>query len=205
MADDKAIIIDEVLFRMPKDRELQFPAMAVLQSFVNEYDIKMMANDVSRGKAEYQLRYDVEIAEEDWKFFQDIGLELKKTRSKIAWPDAVMDFTEERINSYASFGKHVSQVCGLMCGVSCPPLPIIKKIAVKEDQPWLVVGGIAIEYLSGLNHRPDTGLLLDGTYCGCIGWADWRTYYAASMGWPVIELLPVGRPRTWLSKWANQY
>lgn len=205
MPDDKITLVDQILFKMPKDRELQFPTMAVLQSYVNEYDLKMMANDVSQGKVAYQLRYDVEMDDYDWQFFQSIGLELKKAKTNIARPDAVMDFTEERINRYANLGKHVSQVCGLMCGVGCPPLPVIKKIAVEQGQPWLILDDVSLGYLDGIDHRLDIGLCVDGSYCGAIGWASWKTYYAASMGWPVIELLPVGRPRTWLSKWWNPW
>ena len=59
-------IIDEVLFRMPVDLELQFPAMAVLQSFVNGYDEKMHANNpVKDGSVTFELRYDVEMPDED--------------------------------------------------------------------------------------------------------------------------------------------
>ena len=50
---------EDILFIMPKDRELQFPAMAALQSYVNDYKVKMQANTVTAEMPEYRFRYHV--------------------------------------------------------------------------------------------------------------------------------------------------
>ena len=43
----------------------------------------------------------------------------------------------------------------------------------------------------------------DQKYTGFIGRASWESYLVASMGMPIIEIVPEGRPRAWLSKFLN--
>src|ERR1017187_3075915 len=129
------LITEQALFKMPKDRELQFPAMAVLQSYVNSYEEKMKANDVSYGTAKFRLFYDVEMPEEDWQFFQRAGLKLNTNRVKLEHMDMVFDLTEDRVESMHSSGKHVCQIFGVMTGVGCPAWPTLRTVHPKMERP----------------------------------------------------------------------
>src|SRR5678816_2970785 len=84
------VIVDQVLFIMPKSREYQFPAIGVVQDFVNTYQQKMMAqNPAGNPLLRYQLKYDVDISGDDWDFFQQIGLQLIQPREELTEPDMV--------------------------------------------------------------------------------------------------------------------
>lgn len=196
-------VVDQVLFKMPQDRELQFPAMAVLQAFVNSFQAKMKSGVQPAPPPSYHLRYQVDMPKDDWLFFKTLGLSIVQQQEKIERPDLMLDFTEQRLELFKDSGKHVCQIYGIMSGVACPPLPVIRKVAPKIDgEPkWALVryklrGGIA-------TGGDELAAAKDAEWTGVIGYAGWETYLAASMGLPLIEILPRGRPRNWLSKWTS--
>jgi hypothetical protein len=197
-------ILDKVLFKMPTDRELLFPAMAVLQHFVNGFDNKMKANDVSHDKeTEYRLRYDVEIAGPDWGLFERLGLKLNQGPVPIGLPDMIVDLREEKTLQFRESGKHVCQVYGVLSGVGCPPIPTTRKVAPDfSGGSWVSVGQIP-----GMKEITGEQLLdtVSGQYSGIVGRAGWETYVTCCLGLPVVEIIPADRPRQWLSKWTHQH
>lgn len=205
------IITDRVLFKMPRDRELLFPATAILQSFVNGFQDKMQANHpLPDTPTEYRLEFQVDIEAGEWEFFRRAGFLLNQWPETLdEEPDMIIDLTEERLAKFASLGKHVTQVYGIMSGIGCPPLPILRQLKrTKEPGKWLNLDCARGEVLFDR---------LDGQLTGVIGYAGWETYLAASMGccWnhekaktfcdclPVIEIIPKDRPVNWLSKFFN--
>ena len=199
------LLRDRVLFQMPKDRELLFPAMAVFQHFVNSYESRMLASDGGQGY-KYLLSYDLDIAKEDWELFQQLDLELKQPREVLDNVDMVVDFTEERLALFKNSGKHVCQACGVMAGVgTITPMPKIRQVQPKRDILVFKYVGVNSDLaLDGITAK-ELVRLEDGKISGVVGCASWETYLAASMGLPVIELVPDDRPLTWLSKWSNPY
>lgn len=212
------IIEDNILFRMPRDRELLFPATAILQSFVNGFQDKMQANHpLPNTPTEYKLKFQVDIHPAEWEFFRRAGFLLNQWPETLdEEPDMIIDLTEERLDKFKSLGKHVTQIYGIMSGIGCPPLPILRVLKrTKEPRKWL-----RLEQ-GRLDSYPSFSVLLEpltqGQLTGVIGYAGWETYLAASMGccWkhekaktycdclPVIEILPEGRPKDWLSKFYN--
>lgn len=205
------LIKDRVQFKMPRDRELLFPAVAVMQFFVDTYQDRMVMNDAGQGH-KYNLSYGVDLEKEDWDFFQRIGLVLNQPSEVLNGYDMLADFSEERLAMFKNSGKHVCQAYGVMAGVGAiTPIPNIRKIQLKKHDPvWVVLGEqyegkvpIGFKYQALLGE--DLYSLKDEEVTGVIGKAGWETYLAASMGLAVIELLPDDRPVTWLSKWSNQY
>ena len=190
----QTLIIDRVRFLMPKDRELQFPAITIVQSYVNNFDAKWKANVYNNPRYRFELRYDVAIADEDWAFFRKAGLALPQDREPLNDVDAEFDLTEEKLAQFDKCEKHVCQVYGALTGVGCPPLPEIRRVL--PGKQWWVLG----------SYDGDDLLALKDDICaGFIGKAGWETYLAAAMGLPVIEYCIPGRPRNWLSKWTNPY
>jgi hypothetical protein len=201
-------IIDHVKFLMPKDRELQFPAMALVQQFVNGYNEKMIANDYGQGN-KFQLRYDLDIDLEDWKFFERVQLKLDQPREVFtSEADLVCDFREDRLMQFRNSGKHAAQAYGVLCGVEVKPVPMIRQVLPPRTGTWGILPGMLYDaYIRDSTLIPVEGEQLvsvrDGVLLGVIGYAGWETYLAASLGLAVVEILPEGRPVTWLSKFFN--
>jgi hypothetical protein len=189
------IIEDTVLFIMPEDKEYQFAAVSILQFYVNVFQDKMKNSYPQPPDLKFKLHYDVQIDPKDWKFWQRAELSLVQDKEPIGYPDAIFDFSNERIDLFKGSGKHVGQVCGLMCGVGCPPLPEIRKVQPKLGGEWIMLN-------PGVPHV-DLLELQDEQVAGVIGEASWETYLACAMNLPTVEILPVGRPRTWLSKYTS--
>ena len=200
------IIDDKVLFRLPKDRELQFPAMAVAQQYINTYDVRMAANDVSRGAVKYQLHYDLDMSSEDRAFWKQVKLKLTKYPEPISEPDMIADMREERLVQFDATGKHACQIFGVMCGIENKPKAIVREVKPKVDEArWCEIG-----FESEFGYTPIDGkdllTLPDYYWTGVVAHASWETYLVACMGLPVVEILPRNRSRSWLSKFFhNEY
>lgn len=201
------LLVDRVLFRMPRDRELQFPAMAVVQAFVRGFKEKMRVADVSRGAATYELQWDLEMSANDFSFFVAAGATFGSIRTPNLVPDMVVDLSDERLEQYKDSGKHACQICGIMSGVACMPVPSLRHVKPRlQNKVWGVVGEKSIDTTYPLVPLTIDNLLEaeDGAYTGVVGHAGVGTYLAAAMGIAVIEILPLGRPRNWLTKWQNK-
>jgi hypothetical protein len=213
-------IVDKVLFMMPEDRELQFPAISVLQSYVNNFDQKMAANDVSPNhSATYELQWDAVIGVEvdslfDMNFFKEIGLGLSKPRVPITRPDVILDFREHRLLPFANTDRHVCQVYGLFAGIATSPLPKIRQVNPFMDATfrWAVLQTHfpvsrliedKISYELPLLNSKQLIRIVDNEWSGVIGYASWETYLACSYGIPTIEIVGPDRNTNWLSKWSN--
>jgi hypothetical protein len=222
------IVTDQVQFRMPKDREYQFPAIAVLQAFINGFTQKMKENDVAGVQcarcgvkrtttekclrcgdintvpiATYKVAYDHDLDPERWQMFLAAGLILTSAPTKLTDIDMLVDMSDERINVFQSSGKHVCQVCGILSGIGCPPLPgITRRVPRIGDWKWATVDPFILDGLDKLTGE-EIIKMEDQKYTGFIGYASWETYLVASMGLPMIEIVPDGRPRSWLSKFVN--
>jgi hypothetical protein len=210
--------IDRVVFFMPRNRELQFAAMTVLQEFVSDFDHKMDMNDSGRTKSKFLLKYDVWMHDTDWRFFLDLGLQFKQEREQVGLDEAdmIVDMSDERLAQLVDTGKHAVQVCGLMCGTSCPPIPKLRQVLLSLGVPyrWGWVGEKGLEDAISANGTAggsrvealeDVDLMgvQDGQWFGVVGRAGWQTYLACAYGLPVVEIIPQGRPAKWLSKWSH--
>lgn len=202
------IITEHVRFLLPKDLELLFAAMAVVQNYVNTYPQKMANASPQHGK--FRLRYDMDISEEDWQLFRNAGLVLNTLPENLPLEhvDAIFDLREERITQFQqSTNKHACQICGIVTGVSCPPMPMVRRVRPKLDKfEWRAFLDVA-DYCDEMR-LVNPGMLLrlsSDEWTGIVGYASWGTYLAASMGLAVIEIQPAGRPRNWLSKWTNPF
>jgi len=190
-------ITDTVVFVMPRDHELQFPAMSALQMFVDGYKERCRQTDASMGKVTYRLSYEAIMPKEDWEFFASVGYKVAQEPSELLYtqPSLVADMSDARLNSFINGGRHAAQVCGLITGVGvCPPFPRLKQVRIKRLglPAWLV--------------DPHLSMLIDAKdneITGVLGKAGRETTLAAAMGLAVIEIVPDGRPRSWLSKWMS--
>lgn len=210
-------VIDKVKFIMPVDRELQFAAMSILQAYVNGYDNKMLVNDTSPNKdAKYILRYNCDMCSCDWEFFQQIGLKLTYDRGQLDGLDMLVDFSWPRVEGYLH-GRHLAEVYGSLVGVESRPLPDIRRIKPRGVMPfrWIAMNDILdLTYNTNRNdshtsiecYSSDQDLicLQDYECTGFIGRAGYETYLAASMGLPVIEIIPDDRQIGFLSKFTNR-
>jgi len=210
-------VVDQILFKMPQDRELQFPAMSVLQAFVNGYNLKMKINDTSPNHdAEFELWYNTDLFEDDWRFFKAIGLKLDHEPQLLTQVDMMVDFSWERVKNYLT-GRHLCEIYGALVGVESRPIPDILRIKPCAPKPfhWMVLAD-AWEFVQDMEQDASLRIfgiyamqqhllsLKDGECTGLIGHASWQTYLAASMGLPVIEIIPADRPITLLSKFTNR-
>lgn len=208
------IAAEDILFIMPKDGELQFPAMSALQNYVNDYKTKMQANTVTPTVPQYRLRYWAEMSAADWEFFQGLGIELTQDREEIAFPDAVIDLSDARLLTFYNSEKHAGQACAAIAGVECPPYPKVRQV---EPRLWsgrincvdpgtfeaLSRGQLAATCLQLWCDRDFT----DPSYFDYgdvfVGFQSRLTYALAAMNVPVIEILPRHRSVNWMSKWKN--
>lgn len=201
-------ITDRVVFFLPDDRELQWAAMAVVQAYVNRYDEHMARNNQNASKFLFELEYHLIMPPADWAIFQRAGIELMhQPVEHIGTPDVWFDLRANRVASFEAAGKHACQAYGAITGASANPMPAVRK--VKPCTSKLMLGyayGEDIVVAEGKAYRmdlEDVCDLHDDQLTGVVGYASWRTYCAASMGLAVIEVLPKGRSRNWLSKFTN--
>ncbi len=198
----KIDVQDNVLIVMPRDRELQWAAMAIVQKWVNNYETRMGMNDASGGRAQYVLHYSLEMPDEDFAIFQRAGLELVQQPEKITDRlDMVIDLTDERLLTFKDTGKHVVQACGALCGEENIALPLIRRVHPGLGGKWgaFDTGRFGQELVTPeMLHEA-----VDGEWEGIIGIADWRMYMASAMMIPTIEIVPKNRNKNWLSKFSN--
>lgn len=222
------IVTDRVQFRMPKDREYQFPAMAVLQAYVNGFENKMRQNDVAGVKcakcdtkrthqekcmkcgetksvpmATYKIVYSHDMDSEHWGMFLRAGYVITTASTELDGIDMMVDMSDNKINAHKSSGKHVSQICGMLAGTGATPLPgITRRVPRCGDWQWATIDPFVVTGLPKLT-GDEIISMEDQKYTGFIGRASWESYLVASMGMPIIEIVPEGRPRAWLSKFLN--
>ena len=222
------IVTDRVRFIMPKDREYQFPAMSILQAYVNGFAQKMKQHDVAGVQcvkcalkrttvekclrcgetktvsiATYKIAYSHDMDQDHWQMFLNAGLVLSIAPTKLTNIDVLIDMSDEKIDYFKHSGKHVSQVCGIMAGTGATPLPgITRRVPRLGDWCWATIVPLTMDGLDMLTGEKIIAME-DQKYTGFIGHASWETYLVASMGLPVLEIVPVGRHRAWLSKWLN--
>ena len=143
VAKGKFVIIDRVLFLTPRDKELQWPAMTVVQSYVNGFKQKMEQAEVTQGRIKFELEYNVSISKEDMAVFEAAGLVLNQQPQALSEVDMLVDMTDRRIAMYKNSSKHACQICGIMAGVGgVSPLPMVKKLARRLQMPrWGILQG----------------------------------------------------------------
>lgn len=212
-------MLDRVLFKFPSDKELQFPALAVLQHFVETYEAASTKNDVSGGQDLKKLKYAVSgMTDEDWKFFLAAGVKLKQRPvPQLDGIDRLVDLSDEKILAFHGSGKHAVNVCNILAGTDCKlPFPKLKTVRpLFERQKFGVLEPSLLEAdfitqllikLSGsvLLYEDDLSHIQDGMFMGVVGRASRGTALASAMGLGVIEIVPVDRERDWLSKWSNR-
>lgn len=221
----KKTLVDHVLFKLPRDRELLFASAVILQKWVNNYSYRMSLNDVSQGKVRYELQYIVDVKPDDWALLIQLGLFLETLPlegfSAAIDLDAVFDFSDESLLSYQHSGKHAYQICGMRCGEDGEPykdkagnihkahLPEIKQALKPRLGEWYQYVPVEAnrEYV-GLEMELSEKVILaiqasELQYSSYVLPACWQSYALVAMGLPVIEILPVGRSLNWLSKWAS--
>ena len=199
------LLTNRVLFQMPKDHELQFPAMAVMQSYVNVFKQKMLSNDASFGTATYALKYDVDIPDDDWDYFIRAGLLLVQDRTPLPYHDIVFDLTEAKVAAMLPSGKHVFQIYGVLTGVGCPSVPVLTHVKPRDDGGrWAVTSPNLKGMVPGSEVTTVESILRDGDgqWSGVVGMAGRDTYLACAIGIPTVEIVPADRPIGYLSKWA---
>jgi hypothetical protein len=199
-------IHEDVLFLMPTSREMQFPAMSALQAYVNLFQTKMTNNNYIVGDTPvFSLRYWCDMSDEDWQFFQSLGIDLKQDREPIQSPDAVVDLSLQRLLAFDVPGgiKHCAQICSAIAGVEAPPFP---KVRPRKPDP-LMKRIVTVQSIAGAEviSREEFMNLPDGVIGALVGYRGWETYMAAAQGLPVIEVLPQGCNPAWLSKWSNPF
>ncbi len=202
------LVTEHVRFIMPKSREYQFGAMAAVQQFVNGFQPKSMRNDHTGGKAEYKLRYCLEMPFEDLAFFvspltrklqfggprTSVGLDLHQMpEEKLDDFTMEVDLSDARLESMRGLGKHLVQVCGLMCGVLIQALPVVRKVRIRQNNGYTWLEDPSCHDLLQVR---------DDEFTGVVGWRSAATYQAAAMGLAVVELDTPDYP-VWLTKWAN--
>lgn len=201
---------DSVRFLLPTSREYQFPAMAVVQAFVNGFQRKMVSNWLSHSPPpEFKLRYELGgLSVADWQFWQKQNIKLAIQPEVLATADAEIDLTESRATTLVatSARKHLFQLYGGMCGIAAQEFPDIRKVAFFKDGPWCLTGCIfGMSRLANPISNEQLEHITDGTIFGVIGYAGWQTYLAAAYMLPVIEIVNPMVKRDLFSKWKNPY
>lgn len=179
---------------------------------------------------EYQMAYALDTDEEtlNWWMHRGAFTTLDKTGrvphllSRVpanVHPTIIFDFTEERITKFDQGSRHVCQAYVALTGAACAEklksgaLRTIQMPALDypHDAPnlespykWAAFDDVLA---SATIHTPPSDemieKLLHHNMLGVIGYASWQTYYMASFGYAVIEILPKGRHRAWMPKWGN--
>lgn len=187
---------DNIRFLMPSQREYQYAAMAVVQAFVNGYANRCKVTDVSEGAVTYAMHYELMMREHDLAWFEACGLKLDSAPQRGLAIDSIsmdIDLTDDRLERFRTSGKHITQACGLMCGVLCPALPVVRGAALRTgDWVWLT--------------SPDedtVAAIKDNEVTGVVGLAGPATYLAAARGLAVVEWTAQLDSPNWLTKWQN--
>jgi hypothetical protein len=204
------ILTDHVRFIVPQSREYQFAAMTVIQRFVNGYDEKMRLNHVLPTSSPFELHYELHgLPDEDWKFWQAIGLKLTKMPEPVERCDMEIDMREEQVLQFYAFDRHVCQAYGSSCGVEVSPLPEIRTVT-----PFLMrdVDGYGtsrlerVLWLDNMDEDVAEGHLMeaeDDEFSCVVGERGWLTWWAVAMGLPTIEILKPDESVPWMSKWSS--
>ena len=204
-------VTETTVFRIPRDRELQFPALAITQAYVNTYQKKCKANDASNGTATYELIYAVQMDPIDWQRFIAAGLVLEQQPVAVdkcvsGDMDMLVDMSDDRLLAFHALGKHAVEICGHLCGTQLlVPFPRLRMVKPKLEAPFVwaetSLGG---RYGGGIWEWDDlVALKEDHALTGVIGIPSPATYLAAAMGLAVVEIIEDDRPRNWLSKWGS--
>jgi hypothetical protein len=212
---------------MPRNRELQFAMMPVLQSFLQDFCQRMALGVAVREETMFELEYSLDLPSEDLEFFSLCGLVLPIAPNEtVSDPDIVLDFHDERLLVMKDSGKNCSSYAGMLAGVSCSGIPVLRTVKPRlpsDQRNWgfLIDSGpggyrstsgcqtidpeVCMPSKNGYCRISGEDLMRagDGQYTGVVGRAGWETYLAISMGLPVIEVLPEGRHRNWLSKFHS--
>lgn len=202
-------VIDRVRFVMPRDLELQFPAMATVQAWVGVYQHKMAHNDTSMGKATWKLEYQLDMPDEDLQFFRKAGLVLTQEPVQLqSQVDMLIDMSDENLLKFKEFDKHALQACAILSGlpVTIAPFPRLRFVKPSLKNVWMEVSGNCCNDPNGELFKYKFERLLDiqdYEITGVYGLAGRWTFLAAAMGLAVIEILPRDRSRRWLSKYAS--
>ena len=227
-------IIDRVLFNMPKDKELQFLAMAIVQQFVNFYKIRKKAFDVDpsvsvsytitetgkvqesemtqQTKNNYVLHYWLNMPDEDKKLFDALQVDLIHAPTQFAEPpDAVFEFTDETAKALYNPNRHASQAYAALCGAGKAILLrclLIVKPRI-ENPHWLHLDH---DDWTDATYPNKTAIFeeqilsaKDYELTGVIGTQGYLTYLAACRSIPVVEIIPQGRSEHFMSKHVLRY
>jgi len=171
---------------------------------------------------EFRMRYQVQMADEQWDFFQRLGVDLKQDREEIGFPDSVIEMTDEKLLSLYDSQKHCFQACSAIAGVEARAFPKSRVVDCAHEfgGTLLLVGpdvhGLLMDVqdvmprdLSISSTRVDDLIALSEGKSSIpmtpivIGYQSWHTYTASTLGLPVIEVLQKGRAVNWFSKWQN--
>lgn len=226
------IITEKVEFLMPQDPELQVAAVSVYQTFVNTFQERAKANDVagvncSRCKrqrtapgkcahcgdtnvepiARYLLSIRNNMPVEIWRRFYSVGLHLNPVGALGADEPAELlaDLSDaSMLRGMKHGGKHAVQIGSLRAGIAAPALPTLRQVEPRKLANDYVWGALVSPYLNlPVVSLEGLAIATADQYTGFVGKASMETYVASAMGFPVVELVPVGRPRSWLSKFQN--
>ena len=193
---------DRAMFLMPRDKELQFPAVAVLQAYVNKFQAQNRDPMYNPTGLQSELAWDLRMNKADWQTFLDAGLALETQPEPIEDYDVLMDMSDRRLQEKDWPDKHAAQVCGFITGVAAGPTVQVRGVKPKVDSfVWRTVGYDA--RYDAVTTMQELLTLKDGEITGVVGVAGPETYMAVCMGLAVVEILPPGRGRNWLSKWTS--
>jgi hypothetical protein len=188
---------DNVLFRLPASREMQFAAMPIIQSFIAQYDDKMQTNHLLPGAGKFELHYHLDIPDKDWIFWQAVELELKQQPEEIGRLDMEIDMREDAAMAFYAFDRHLTQIYGSMCGIAANPVPKVRMVRSALDRNVLEIDCDEDRAQQHLMYAVD-----DEISC-VVGRRSWLTYWATAMNLPVIEIITSRDHRNWLSKWCS--
>ena len=205
-------MIDYVVFQMPKSREYLFPALAVVQAYVDTYEKRMHVTKTDQ----WELRYKIDMPAAELAQFQQWGVRFSRPQDTDCTmrPTMVVDMTDARTDMFRESGKHVANVYHALAGVASAPMPRLPLVKpAKTPFVWGVIGAVPgaetvadavgmsqVKRLSG-DALAGVG---DGELTGVVAVAGWETYLAASKGLAVVELTADDAPRMWLAKWFNR-
>lgn len=187
-------VMDRVRFILPTDKEMMFPAVAAMQMFVNTHAERMRLADPTGGQYSYILQYEVV---GDMSLFRRIDVHLAVQPSAIDNnPDMVVDMSDNVLLKLQYVKRNCGQITGMLCGTPTHPVPLAKKVRPRtESFIWwdLDSNQLVNELLADIK---------DDEISGVYGRASVYTFLAATLGLPVVEVIPADRPDTWLSKFT---
>jgi hypothetical protein len=200
-------IHDSIQFLLPRSRELLFPVLAQVQTYVEGFPLKMKHHDTqSQIPKTFHLHFGLDWPAAERDFFAQVGLEFRQEPEELAYPDALIDLREERLQLFQRPGRrHVADVCGILAGSTGTVLPHLRLIKARYRGSWGKLGNFPTPFPTVPLTPTELIALRDGQLGGIVAYQSWESYLAAPMSLPVIEILPRERPRQWLSKWINPY